>query len=68
MANPNSFDNFTVSGNQQLVRGYAKAENAGSFCMPLNISAANIPEAKDGANVTIQVIFDGGDGNLYQVL
>ncbi|KDR84760.1 hypothetical protein GALMADRAFT_52149 [Galerina marginata CBS 339.88] len=63
---PNSFDNFSVNGVQQLVSPYAKAPNPGTFCIPLNISAANIPGAKDGANVTIQIVFQGGDGNLYQ--
>ncbi|KAF9456152.1 hypothetical protein BDZ94DRAFT_1315425 [Collybia nuda] len=64
--NPTSFDNFTVNGEQQLVKGYAKEDAAGTFCIPLNISAANIPGVKEGSNVTIQVVFEGGDGNLYQ--
>ena len=68
VANPNSFDNFSVNGVPQLVHPYDKQADAGTFCIPLNISAAGISEAKDGANVTIQVVFDGGDGNLYQVM
>lgn len=67
VSNPNNFDNFTANGQQQLVRGFAHEDNAGTFCMPLNISAANIPGVGDGSNVTIQVVFEGGDGNLYQV-
>ncbi|KIM48434.1 hypothetical protein M413DRAFT_440166 [Hebeloma cylindrosporum] len=66
VANPNSFDNFTVNGVDQLVHPYAKQADTGTFCIPLNISAAGIAGATDGANVTIQVVFDGGDGNLYQ--
>ncbi|KAF9042094.1 hypothetical protein BJ165DRAFT_1327426, partial [Panaeolus papilionaceus] len=66
VSNPNNFDNFTANGQQQLVRGFAHEDNAGTFCMPLNISAANIPGVGDGSNVTIQVVFEGGDGNLYQ--
>jgi len=65
--NPNSFDNFTVNGERQFVRYFAKEEAAGTFCIPLNISAAGLDGVKDGSNVTIQVVFDGGDGNLYQV-
>ncbi|RDB28521.1 hypothetical protein Hypma_015284 [Hypsizygus marmoreus] len=64
--NPTSFDNFSVSGQQQIVGPYAKEEAAGTFCIPLNISAAGIDGATDGANVTIQIVFAGGDGNLYQ--
>ncbi|PFH50745.1 hypothetical protein AMATHDRAFT_60588 [Amanita thiersii Skay4041] len=65
--NPNSFDNFTNStGGQQFVRNYVKEPTAGTFCFPLDIAAANIPGVGDGANVTIQVVFAGGDGNLYQ--
>ena len=52
---------------QTFVRDYAREEGAGTFCIPLDIAAANIPGAVDGANVTIQVVFEGGDGNLYQV-
>ncbi|KAF5377557.1 hypothetical protein D9615_005204 [Tricholomella constricta] len=64
--NPNSFDNFSVNGEQQIVGAYAKSDDAGTFCMPLDISAAKIDGVKDGANVTIQIVFAGGDGNLYQ--
>ncbi|KAG5719315.1 hypothetical protein E4T56_gene13298 [Termitomyces sp. T112] len=63
---PVSFDNFSVNGVQQIVGPYAKEANAGTFCIPLNISAAGIENVRDGSNVTIQVVFAGGDGNLYQ--
>ncbi|KAG5341366.1 hypothetical protein C0989_011077 [Termitomyces sp. Mn162] len=63
---PVSFDNFSVNGVQQIVGPYAKEANAGTFCIPLNISAAGIDNVRDGSNVTIQVVFAGGDGNLYQ--
>ena len=39
----------------------------GLFCFPLDIGAANISGVGDGTNVTIQVEFNGGDGNLFQV-
>jgi hypothetical protein len=64
--NPSSFDHFNVDGQQQLIHPYAQEDDAGTFCVPLNISAANIPNVRDGSNVTIQVVFEGGDGNLYQ--
>jgi hypothetical protein len=39
------------------------------YCFPIDLAAAavNVSGLKDGANVTIQVLFNGGDGNLYQV-
>ncbi|TFK41392.1 hypothetical protein BDQ12DRAFT_591019, partial [Crucibulum laeve] len=64
--NPRSFDNFSVNGQQQFVSNYAKEADAGTFCIPLNISAANVEGVRDGSNVTIQIVFEGGDGNLYQ--
>ncbi|PPQ90436.1 hypothetical protein CVT25_014954 [Psilocybe cyanescens] len=64
--NPNSFDLFSVDGQEQIVSPWGNEHDAGSFCIPLNISAANIEGVRDGSNVTIQVVFNGGDGALYQ--
>ncbi|KAJ3503404.1 hypothetical protein NLJ89_g8450 [Agrocybe chaxingu] len=64
--NPNNFDNFSVNGVQQLVKPFAREADAGSFCIPLNLTEAGVAGVQDGANVTIQVVFDGGDGLLYQ--
>jgi hypothetical protein len=65
---PTSFDNFTnSSGQQQLARNFASASGTGSFCIPLNLSSTGISGVADGANVTIQLVFNGGDGSLYQV-
>jgi len=64
---PTSFTNFTnSSGQQQFARDYASATGAGGFCIPLDLSNTGITGVADGANVTIQFVFDGGDGNLYQ--
>ncbi|EPT04135.1 hypothetical protein FOMPIDRAFT_1021890 [Fomitopsis schrenkii] len=64
---PDNFANFTDSkGNYQMVVNYFETSGEGAFCAPINISAANIAGVKDGTNVTIQFIFDGGDGELYQ--
>ena len=67
VADPNNFDNFSVNGVEQFAYPYAEEASAGTFCIPLNISAAGIAGVKDGANVTLQIVFAGGDGNLYQV-
>ncbi|KAI0374384.1 hypothetical protein BV20DRAFT_961535 [Pilatotrama ljubarskyi] len=64
--NPNSFDNFRSNGQFQFVVPFFKTSGEGDFCFPLDLSAANVNGMKDGANVTIQFIFDGGDGQLYQ--
>jgi hypothetical protein len=56
--NPTSFDGFS-----QLVP-FFQLEGEGVFCIPLNLASA--PSVQEGSNVTIQIVFDGGDGNLYQ--
>ena len=66
--NPNNFANFTTSsGQDQLVMPYFEAQDEGAFCLPINISAADVGGVQDGANVTLQFVFDGGDGELFQV-
>ena len=65
---PTSFDNFTNStGGPQLARNFATGSGEGGFCIPLNLSASGISGVTNGANVTIQLIFNGGDSSLYQV-
>lgn len=64
--NPTSFDQFNnASGGFQVVSEYNKVANNGSYCAPVNF--ASVPGIQDGSNVTIQIIYTGGDGNLYQV-
>jgi hypothetical protein len=65
---PTSFDNFTNStGGQQLARNFATGAGEGGVCIPLNLSASGISGVTNGANVTIQLLYNGGDGSLYQV-
>jgi hypothetical protein len=66
MQDPTSFDNFTNSTGG-LVRNFATGSGAGNFCIPLDLSNTGISGISDGANVTIQFIYNGGDGSLYQV-
>ncbi|KAH9937484.1 uncharacterized protein B0H18DRAFT_199471 [Fomitopsis serialis] len=64
---PDNFANFTDSqGNDQMAVNYFETSGEGAFCAPIDIGAANIAGVQDGSNVTIQFIFDGGDGELYQ--
>ncbi len=65
--NPDSFDNFKANNAFQYVVPFFKTSGEGGFCFPLDLAAQNISGVQDGANVTIQLIFDGGDGQLYQV-
>lgn len=68
MQDPTSFNNFTnSSGGQQLARNFASATGSGGFCIPLDLSSTGISGVSDGANVTLQFVYNGGDGNLYQV-
>ncbi|KAI0307586.1 hypothetical protein B0F90DRAFT_30335 [Multifurca ochricompacta] len=64
---PTSFSNFTTSsGQQQLARNFASGSGEGQFCIPLDLSSTGISGVQNGANVTIQLVFNGGDGSLYQ--
>lgn len=62
LANPTSFENFTEA------TPFFQVVGEGDLCFPVNFAAAGINGVQDGANVTIQIVFDGGDGQLYQVM
>ena len=63
-----SFDDFhNTSGGFQFAVPYFKVENNGSVCAPVNFGSLGFSGISDGANVTLQIIYQGGDGNLYQV-
>ncbi|KAF9270454.1 hypothetical protein L218DRAFT_35609 [Marasmius fiardii PR-910] len=65
--NPNTWEAFNnAGGQQQFVRSFARETNAGIFCIPLELNSTGISGVQEGANVTIQIVFAGGDGNLYQ--
>ncbi|KAF5311836.1 hypothetical protein D9619_003325 [Psilocybe cf. subviscida] len=59
-ANPQSFDNF------QLVNSFFKVNGEGQFCIPLDFKKSNATSLTAGQNVTIQIVYTGGDGQLYQ--
>ncbi|KAI0034907.1 hypothetical protein K488DRAFT_18677, partial [Vararia minispora EC-137] len=64
--NPTTFTNFTSGGQEQIVRQFASATGEGVFCIPLPLNNTGVSGVQDGANVTILIIFNGGDGALYQ--
>ncbi|KDR84759.1 hypothetical protein GALMADRAFT_217823 [Galerina marginata CBS 339.88] len=59
-ADPTSFNNFSQINNFFQVKG------EGGFCIPLDFKTSNATGLKTGDNVTVQIVFDGGDGQLYQ--
>ncbi|KAG2109570.1 uncharacterized protein F5147DRAFT_691317 [Suillus discolor] len=65
---PNNFSDFNSSSGYQVVVPFFQQSGEGLYCFPIDIAAAavNVSGIQDGANVTIQVLFNGGDGNLYQ--
>jgi hypothetical protein len=62
---PTSFADFNSSSGQQLAIPFFQETGEGLFCFSFNFPT-NITGLQDGANVTIQLVFDGGDGVLYQ--
>jgi hypothetical protein len=64
---PTSFGDFNSSSGFQYVVPYFQQNGEGKYCFPIDLAQAGFSGIQDGANVTIQVIFDGGDGELYQV-
>ena len=64
---PTSFDDFrTSSGADQLVVSYFQGTGVAG-CIRVAPDAAGISGIQNGSNVTFQMVFDGGDGKLYQV-
>lgn len=67
--NPASFNDFNnATGGNQLVVNFFQTSGEGLACFNIDLSKSGIDGVKDGANVSIEVAFDGGDGALYQVL
>ncbi|KAF8971572.1 hypothetical protein BDZ97DRAFT_1651067 [Flammula alnicola] len=60
LANPQSFNNFSQ------VNSFFQLNGEGAFCIPLDFSKSNVTSLTSGQNVTLQIVFDGGDGQLYQ--
>lgn len=67
-ANPSSFNDFNFpNSSNQFVVDFFQTSGEGLACFNIDISKSGISGIEDGANVTIEVAFDGGDGLLYQV-
>ncbi|KAJ6627164.1 hypothetical protein B0H10DRAFT_2429495 [Mycena sp. CBHHK59/15] len=57
---PTSFQDFST------IIPFFQRSGEGVFCIPLDFSSTNATGLKDGLNVTLEIIFDGGDGELFQ--
>jgi len=67
-SNPTSFTQFNTSSNgtnYPFLIGVNQIPE-GAACWNVDVSALDVSDAKDGTNATIVIIFDGGDGTLYQ--
>ena len=60
-SNPTSFDNFTN------VVEFFPDSGVGNYCFPIDLEKSGVQNLTDGAKVTLQFTYSGGDGNLYQV-
>ena len=64
---PTSFNDFRDSSNNfQQFLPFFGTTGEGLFCVDVALNTTDISGIKDGANVTLQFVFDGGDGQLYQ--
>ncbi|KDQ19849.1 hypothetical protein BOTBODRAFT_27273 [Botryobasidium botryosum FD-172 SS1] len=65
---PTSLAQFNTTPSGQTIPPLAPftAVGQGSFCIPVNVGALNLAGVQSGTNATIQIQYDGGDGNLYQ--
>ncbi|KAJ7107670.1 hypothetical protein C8R43DRAFT_852310, partial [Mycena crocata] len=58
--NSTSFDDFST------IVPFFKLTGEGAFCIPLDLSKTNATGLSDGLNVTLQIVFNGGDNTLFQ--
>ncbi|RPD63158.1 hypothetical protein L226DRAFT_564447 [Lentinus tigrinus ALCF2SS1-7] len=65
--NPTNFTQFEDSnGNFQMFLPFFQTTGEGVYCVDVDLASSGISGIKSGANVTLQFVFDGGDGQLYQ--
>jgi len=67
-SNPSSFTQFNTSSNGTIYNPLIEVNQIpeGAACWNVNVSSLGVTDAKNGTNATLVVIFDGGDGTLYQ--
>lgn len=62
--NPTAFTDFD---NASPAVNFFQTSGEGIACFNIDLLKSGIGGVKDGANVSIEVVFNGGDGTLYQV-
>jgi hypothetical protein len=62
-ANPQNITQFSNSSDGAQLTNFIKLTKQGEACLPVNVQSLGLPNAKNGANATIQIQYDGGDGN-----
>ncbi|KAF8529481.1 hypothetical protein JB92DRAFT_671243 [Gautieria morchelliformis] len=68
-SNPTTFQQFNTTSSGQSIPfllPFTQMNAQGDACFPVNISSLGLPEVQNGANATIMVQFNGGDGDLFQ--
>ncbi|KAI6045125.1 hypothetical protein EDC04DRAFT_2877442 [Pisolithus marmoratus] len=63
---PTSFSDFNSSSGYQMAVPWFQTNGEGQYCFPIDLATSGVSGIQDGANVTIQIVYNGGDGNLYQ--
>ncbi|KAI6153299.1 hypothetical protein BKA82DRAFT_1002454 [Pisolithus tinctorius] len=63
---PTSFSDFNSSSGYQMAVQFFKSSGEGQYCFPIDLATSGVSGIQDGANVTVQVIYDSGEENLYQ--
>ena len=69
--NPTNFEVFNTSSSGielPLAVDWFTSSGAGEICIPVDVASLGIEGVGDGSNVTLQAMFTGGDGNLFQVI
>ncbi|KAF8704794.1 hypothetical protein AX14_013919 [Amanita brunnescens Koide BX004] len=56
----NTFSDF------KEIKPFFQQSGEGIYCFPLLFNSPNATNLTNGENVTIQILFDGGDGELFQ--
>jgi len=68
-SDPTTFAEFNKTSSGQSIpflMPFTVMNAQGDACFPVNISSLGVSQAQNGANATIMVQFNGGDGELYQ--
>ncbi|KAG9128298.1 hypothetical protein FRC07_001233 [Ceratobasidium sp. 392] len=65
-SNPQNLTQFSNSSNGAQLTSFIRLDKQGEACLPVNIQSLGLSNVSNGTNATIQIQFDGGDGNLYQ--